>query len=109
MPGHMLRYDCRCGFHGQVNVGVSGTSPWNPESKEYVAAFDPGSNCIISAERSDAEHQRLFVFPDPYVYNPFRWILDGDESSAPPGEDARFMCPACRKGTLHFLLLGHWD
>lgn len=109
MPGHILMYQCPCGFEGEAHVGVSGLSPWDPESKTYVAAFDPEAEKIASLEKKVAEDRGLFVFPDPYLYNPFRWVLDGDEEAEPPQDSFAFMCPACRKAGLRFHLVGHWD
>jgi hypothetical protein len=84
-------------------------SPADPNSKTYVAAFDPEEERIVSLEISDAKDRELFVFPDPYLYNPFRWVLNGDQEAEPPQDSFAFMCPSCRKAGLRFYLAGHWD
>lgn len=109
MPGHILTYRCPCNFSGEVQVGVTGRWPGDPSAKTYVAAFDPGVERIVSIEDGEAAERELFVFPDPYLYDPFRWVLDGDFEAEPPQDSFAFMCPACRKGSLRFYLVGHWD
>ncbi|HKJ08315.1 MAG TPA: hypothetical protein VKA76_04430, partial [Gammaproteobacteria bacterium] len=77
-------------------------------SSTSVAAFHPDLDRIVSTNRADAQQNEFFIYLDPDVYNPFRWILEEADSAAPPGAEAKCMCPPCRKATLHFQLYGLW-
>lgn len=108
MPGHMLSAECPCGFTGGVNVGV--TEPvFGPDSQLLVAAYDPEQGSLVSIDAKEAKKRNLTVFEDPYAYDPFKLVLEGDLSAAPEGDKTTFICPKCGKNTLRFYRFGFWD
>ena len=106
----MLGYSCPCGFSGMVRVGC-GTPDIrkNTKTKLTVAAYDPEKETIIGISQEEAQNRALMVYPDPFAYNPIKWIVERDESAAPLGPDARFECPICHQNKLEFKKVGCWD
>ena len=105
MPGHMIAYNCTCGFEGMTTPGV----PALPPCDLRVSAFDPEENKIATIKEKEALERELYIYVDPFAatftrHHPFGEVFDED-----PETGARFMCPICRKGTLEFQLVGHWD
>lgn len=110
MPGSMLAYSCPCGFMRRVNVGcILPDFVDSIKGKLIVAAYDTDKERLVGMADEEAQDRGFTVYPDPFTYDPFKWIVEKDESAAPLGPDARFECPKCHQRGLGFNKVGYWD
>ena len=104
MPGHIIKAHCVCGFTGTVKVGFEEPGDDFPSGRELVAAFDSDKHELVSIDRETATQRGMPVYENPYQE---REDSDG-KLIAPPGEEARFLCPECMNNIMWFELLGTW-
>lgn len=98
MPGHLIDADCPCGFARSLLPG-----------HDMTMAYTEREDDIETFAGEEIGDRKLKQIPDPFLSDPQTLEETEAHLTAKTIPQGPYVCPKCRRATLHLHFNGHWD